>query len=632
MNWTGFLRSAITGMFVIATPVKAEVMIGAFVAGNAWDEQEIVDLNDQLPKSMAFINVFSSFSESWDHLYWQSSKIVDQGMVPMISWMPIDLSRQDTNILPEILLGNWDSYKDLWSANLIAWVNHYPEDNKPSIMLRFGHEFNGIWYSYGDSPVWYKAAWQYIHDRFETSGANEHIEWVWNANNVNVDSINDITQYYPGDDYVDWTSIDGYNWGSNYAWTSWDSFTDVFSPTYSTLVTNYPDKPIVIAEVGSADPSDTPNPNWGQNGDDSDYLEDKDQWTSDLLYSIENEFPAIRAVALFNIDKELRWSLTEPTSAGLQGYTNALQSSHYVGEFLAFTSDTTPPSVNLTYPLNESAPSDNLDISGVFTDDISGIARIRVSIDKYDSSPRLYWKGTSIGWANDTTTKWRDANIDHSGGTWTLPNIDFSAAGQYRIRLYSKDYAGNTTEISSDFVNVFHTDIPDSTPPTATTVFPVDTVLSSTDGIVYGTSEDDMAGVHKILACIDRYDEQQRLYWNGSAAGWQTSKLWHTTTLDQSTGNWSLSGIDLSVPGNYRVRLYLKDKAGNTDLVTANYFSITTTDTSPLIADVTAPTATTIYPVSTIPPSTSAVIRGSAVDDVSGVEKIRVSLDRYDVD
>jgi len=141
-----------------------------------------------------------------------------------------------------------------------------------------------------------------------------------------------------------------------------------------------------------------------------------------------------------------------------------------------------------------------------------------------------------------------------------------------------------------------------------------------------------MAGVHKILACIDRYDEQQRLYWNGSAAGWQTSKLWHTTTLDQSTGNWSLSGIDLSVPGNYRVRLYLKDKAGNTDLVTANYFSITTTDTSPLIADVTAPTATTIYPVSTIPPSTSAVIRGSAVDDVSGVEKIRVSLDRYDVD
>lgn len=328
------IASFTAGLSLAVMPVNAEVMVGAFVPGNAWNQQAITDLNNKLPKSMAFVNVFSSYSASWDHLYWQSSKIVNEGMTPMISWMPIDYSRYNDNILPEIALGNWDAYIDLWGQKLVAWVNSYPQGSEPSVLLRFGHEFNGSWYPYGDSPYWYKTAWQHVHDRFEVAGANEHVEWVWSANNVNVDTYNDVTQYYPGDHYVDWTSIDGYNWGSNFTWSSWDSFTDVFSPMYTDLVTNYPDKPIIIGEVGSADPADTPDASWGQNGDDSDYLENKDVWTADMMQRIEDDFPAIRAVGLFNIDKELSWSLTEPSSTGLSGFTSGLQSSHFTSEFL----------------------------------------------------------------------------------------------------------------------------------------------------------------------------------------------------------------------------------------------------------------------------------------------------------
>jgi len=72
------LFAALSAALTLTTvPVNAEVMVGAFVPGNAWNQQAITDLNQNLPKSTAFINVFSSFSESWDHLFWQSSKIVN---------------------------------------------------------------------------------------------------------------------------------------------------------------------------------------------------------------------------------------------------------------------------------------------------------------------------------------------------------------------------------------------------------------------------------------------------------------------------------------------------------------------------------------------------------------------------
>ena len=46
-----------------------------------------------------------------------------------------------------------------------------------------------------------------------------NVEWVWapNAESApglfDVSSPNNWRHYYPGDSYVDWVGIDGYNWG-----------------------------------------------------------------------------------------------------------------------------------------------------------------------------------------------------------------------------------------------------------------------------------------------------------------------------------------------------------------------------------------------------------------------------------
>src|SRR5207237_882843 len=52
---------------------------------------------------------------------------------------------------------------------------------------------------------------------------------------------------YPGDSYVDWTGIDGYNVGG----TSWTGFTGLFQATYNIITQHVPSKPMVLAEVGS---------------------------------------------------------------------------------------------------------------------------------------------------------------------------------------------------------------------------------------------------------------------------------------------------------------------------------------------------------------------------------------------
>jgi hypothetical protein len=323
----------------LTTVAHASVMLGAFVAGNGWKQENILSLNEQLHKELSFITLFSAFTEDWDQLYWQTRKVASAGMVPMISWMPIDQNRKETNILPEIVAGQWDAYLIEWSERFIAWRNSYDKGQRPDIMLRFGHEFNGNWYSYSDSPELYKDAWRYIHKLFETQGVNEYIEWVWCANNLNIDSVNDITRYYPGDEFVDWTSIDGYNWGTNYSWTSWETFTEVYADMYSTMVSNYPDKPIVIAEYGSAEPADVPDPVWGQNGDDSDFNEDKDAWVRDMLVVLEENLPAIRAVSLFNINKELGWSITDAGNTGLAGMNHGLVSDYFVSTYIAARGD-----------------------------------------------------------------------------------------------------------------------------------------------------------------------------------------------------------------------------------------------------------------------------------------------------
>src|SRR5581483_1417040 len=70
------------------------------------------------------------------------------------------------------------------------------------------------------SPEDFVAAWIRIHQIFDEIGAG-NVVWVWCGNANTFKNPNQYTHayawdYYPGDEWVDWVSADGYNWAASY--------------------------------------------------------------------------------------------------------------------------------------------------------------------------------------------------------------------------------------------------------------------------------------------------------------------------------------------------------------------------------------------------------------------------------
>ncbi len=81
--------------------------------------------------------------------------------------------------------------------------------------MRFNWEMNGRWFPWsegvnGNKSGEYVTAWRHVHDIFTAVGANK-VTWVW-CPNIDPNRIFlDLASQYPGDEYVDWTCLDGYN-------------------------------------------------------------------------------------------------------------------------------------------------------------------------------------------------------------------------------------------------------------------------------------------------------------------------------------------------------------------------------------------------------------------------------------
>lgn len=181
--------------------------------------------------------------------------------IPLVYWSPWDKPYEqdhgpDRFSLTEILAGKWDAYIDSWGDQA--------KDFGQPLFVAWGLEMNGTWfpwsgYFYGggkeagkntyEGPELYKKACRYVVDRVRARGA-KNILWVFHANNYSypLDEWNEMKQYYPGDDYVDWLAISAY--GKQFNRDPWVSAFDSFTYAYNDLCELNPDKPVMFAEWG----------------------------------------------------------------------------------------------------------------------------------------------------------------------------------------------------------------------------------------------------------------------------------------------------------------------------------------------------------------------------------------------
>ncbi|MGN6217165.1 MAG: glycoside hydrolase family 26 protein [Solirubrobacterales bacterium] len=234
------------------------------------------------------------------------------GAIPVFSWnstsSPPSLD-QPAFSLGALLSGTYDSYIREFALKAKAWGHPF--------FIRFNWEMNGFWFPWsegvnGNSPGQFVAAWRHVHDIFTSVGAT-NVSWVWCPNVDLYNSLTPLGELYPGDSYVDWTGIDGFNWGQRRGSPGWQNFNQVFHRTYKRIITRVaPHKPVMLAEVASSDKGG-----------------DKAAWIKNMLSKVRHRYRKIRALIWYDVnDRNTHWPL-ETSKQASNAFRAGIRSAAY---------------------------------------------------------------------------------------------------------------------------------------------------------------------------------------------------------------------------------------------------------------------------------------------------------------
>ena len=249
----------------------------------------------------------------------QMTALRDAGAIPFLNWSsqssPLSTS-QPAFRLAKVAAGAYDAYVRRFALEVKAWGQPF--------FLRFDWEMNRPWFPWGlgangngSSPATYVQAWRHVHDIFTSVGAKA--TWVWCPYIDPAGASGSLAGLYPGNRYVDWTCLDGYNFGTAEGVSShWQSFASLFAPSYHAITGSIaPGKPMIIGEVASAEGGGS-----------------KPAWIRDMLQQIPTRFPKIRAWLWFdatNVQAGGRDATLplESSPASLASFSNFVASSAY---------------------------------------------------------------------------------------------------------------------------------------------------------------------------------------------------------------------------------------------------------------------------------------------------------------
>jgi Glycosyl hydrolase family 26 len=161
-----------------------------------------------------------------------------------------------------------------------------------TVYLRPFHEMNSDWYSWGvaangNTPASHVAAWRHVVDIFRSEGAN-NVKFVWCPNIRNFKDAGPYASYYPGDAYVDYLCLDGYNWAEANGGT-FRSFDALYRDSYAEITALSPSRPVMVGEFASHEST----------------IGSKQQWITDARKAIKDGgYPRIKVLNWFNHNRD----------------------------------------------------------------------------------------------------------------------------------------------------------------------------------------------------------------------------------------------------------------------------------------------------------------------------------------
>jgi mannan endo-1,4-beta-mannosidase len=307
-------------------PPKTGAYLGVYAPSAPFDIARLGTYERQAGKSVSIVMWYQPWAKPSRSLV-DSGALVNvwrRGKVPMITWEPWNPGSETAKVtnpagqtvyrLREITSGHFDPYIRSWARQLA--------DLGGPVMLRPMHEMNGGWYPWGglvngNTPQLYIEAWRRMHRIFAEEGAT-NVTWVWSINHESVPDMptNRYAAYYPGDAYVDWTAISGFNWGTSAPGTRWRTFEHWYDKPLAYLSTL--DKPICIAEIGCVDDGG-----------------DKGRWMTRTYDSIGRR-PRVKAVIYYDAHEGQGNSVQDwrigSSPSSVRGFRRAVASPYYRAE------------------------------------------------------------------------------------------------------------------------------------------------------------------------------------------------------------------------------------------------------------------------------------------------------------
>lgn len=306
----------------VPTPVPAGggASLGAFPGnqyGNpAWDTdlralRDFEDLTQSKPK---YVEFFHAMSDSGYFLGVPPAvkAAADGGYVPVITWEAQDYPSGAGYSPHDIAAGAYDAQIANYAGQVAAIGSE--------VDIRLFHELNGSWYPWGvgkagASDQDHVDAWRHVRDLFAANGAT-NARFVWNPNerhNQWTDS-HPYADYYPGDAYVDYLALDGYNWADAHG-APWYPFDQIYRDSYAELTALSPDKPVMVAEHASHTCCG------GEKG----------QWIRDEEAVIPTDYPRVEALLWFESNQEGAQWRVDTSQASLDAYAELANNPYFGG-------------------------------------------------------------------------------------------------------------------------------------------------------------------------------------------------------------------------------------------------------------------------------------------------------------
>jgi beta-mannanase/chitodextrinase len=447
----------------------ASVLWGSYVDGAPFNTALIDQFETDAGKKQSIIHwgqpwQMNGSMQSFQTQAYETVRL--RGSIPMVNWNSWNLGVGVTDpnyTLAKVYTGTYDAYITRWAQDAKAWGHPF--------FIRFNHEMNGSWYSWseqknGNQPGDYVKAWRHVVDIFRSVGAT-NATWVWCVN-ITSSQTTPLTALYPGDNYVDWTSMDGYNKATGAS--SWLSSNQIFGlnpwsqqNTYQQLVNLAPSKPIMVAETATTTTGG-----------------DAGAWINDALQTqIPVNFPRVKALVWFN------WNDNDPTlpypiesTPGQQAaFKQSIASSVYAANTFAAL-----PAGPVQAP---GAPGDTVAPSAPASVTATGTSATQIALSWTASTDNVGVVGYNV-FRDGSSSSLNAALL--TGTTFTDTNLAQISTHSYTLR--AQDAAGNPSSLSAlASATTLDTQVP--TPPTSV----IATVPSSTQITLTWAPATDNVGV-----------------------------------------------------------------------------------------------------------------------------------------